>query len=188
MSWISAHWDWGIAGFILAAIALVVAVMTLPTAFQMFWGAPKILFEFVENDLEEGIRQLQVYISNAPIRLRTLRKMGIIRTPVDIWADFSIYESGTNRLLKHLQRPILMTDKEKSLQVTLPHTISPAVFIPIIHDPKRAYVSPFDDEAKTYLSLGKYYIEMTVGTSAQQSYDVRKEFVIGEKAKNSFWL
>jgi hypothetical protein len=75
----------------LSVVASVIGLVTLPTAFQMFWGRPKIELTFHETRTD-GYALMRCYISNEPINSRVIRKLGVSRTVTNVTADFEIFE------------------------------------------------------------------------------------------------
>src|ERR1700730_13998545 len=92
-----------IAALVIAVVGLVVGVialaMALPTALQMFCGAPRILFNFSEINAGDGRKMLYCDLSNAPVENRVLRRLGVRRDPTVITARFRICEAGSNSIM-----------------------------------------------------------------------------------------
>ncbi len=84
--------DWAL---IVAIIALVVAVMALPTVFQMIWGKPKLKIDY---DNMNGYR-LWIKLQNVPITNKFLAAMGVNRNSLDIRSIWiSIRSKSDNEL------------------------------------------------------------------------------------------
>src|SRR5271169_3673399 len=78
-----------IAALIIASMALVFSIMALPTVFQMFFGKPNFRAEFGEFR-DNGRRDLRFLIWNEPITNSLLKMLGVIRTPAEVTAEFSV--------------------------------------------------------------------------------------------------
>ncbi len=98
MEWLSqdpsAPWLW--AGIIFGIAGFVLAAMALPTALQMFFGRPKVSVEF-KSPVIDGVIVLQCHILNRPVKNRLLRSLGVTRQSTHMNASISVYEHGTNR-------------------------------------------------------------------------------------------
>jgi hypothetical protein len=91
--------DWvSLVALICSIIALAIGVMTLPTAFQMFFGRPKIAFDFCDRHRGD-VHLLHCDISNEGIKSRFLRFIGVTRSRTDISAFFAIFEYGTDKVI-----------------------------------------------------------------------------------------
>jgi hypothetical protein len=94
----------GIAG----VLALVVAVMALPTVFQMLWGRPKIDIGYSE---EKEPSDVLFCTFDQPFVARWLRPLGVRRTPVEIQVTIAIEgQAGNQKVLgfadlRHLDGP-----------------------------------------------------------------------------------
>jgi len=88
----------------LSIIALVVALMALPTVFQMFGGGPKITFRF-KPSIEER-PPIRITVVNERIKRWPLRVLRVRRESAsDVHVLITIQESGTGRQVETL-RPL----------------------------------------------------------------------------------
>jgi hypothetical protein len=168
------------AGFWLGVVALVVSLASLPTALQMFFGRPKIEIEF-DSDSIEGVHRLRCYIYNRGIKSKLLRRLGVVRTPVEISASASVSEYGTNKMLVSLLRVILTTDKESGLHVELPFSILPARFNIVGYtEDKGAFIISQDDDPN-YLALDRsaYRVKIDVITAHQDLITEIRHITVG---------
>ncbi|TAJ78947.1 hypothetical protein EPO44_19725 [bacterium] len=68
---------------IVGLIALVMAIVTLPTAFQMYGGKPTIHVQANSDDIN-SVRVLRYFVRNKPITNSFLNFLGVIRQSTDI--------------------------------------------------------------------------------------------------------
>ena len=156
------------AGFWLGVVALLISLVTLPTALQMFFRRPKVEIEFDSNYLD-GMHRLKCHIFNRGIKSKFLRRLGVVRTPVEISASASISEYGTNKMIVSLLRARLSTDKESGLHVELPFSIVPARFniVGYIQDKGAFIISQDDDPDCIVLDRSAYRVKVDVITAHQ---------------------
>jgi len=119
-----------LAALIIGSIALGVAILTLPTVFQMIWGRHRIAVGF---DIEEfeSIRVLKCVIYNNPVKNRLLRWLGVRRAVAeDIVADFFIEELGSHRVISPQKMPIIKSyaGVEPAPRISLAASPVPAEF------------------------------------------------------------
>ena len=63
-------WDWvGVIGFAIGCVAFLMAVQPF---IQVFWGAPKIEFEFVRHSVGD-LSRLDVFVYNREVKSRILK-------------------------------------------------------------------------------------------------------------------
>lgn len=90
----SAEWQW--VGLVLAAISFGLAVMALPTVFQMLWGKPKVEFGF--NDDDEIPTALVCSLSQ-PFVSKWLGAVGVTRPDVRITIVWSIARAEEEKIV-----------------------------------------------------------------------------------------
>ena len=66
------------AGIVLSIIAIGIGLMTLPTAFQMWWGKADLEIEFID-DSNDSSRSLRCQIKNKPLTCKLLQVLGVTR-------------------------------------------------------------------------------------------------------------
>ena len=82
----------------IAVIALVVALMSVPSVFQQFWGGPKVVFEF---QIGRGRKSASVLASNVPVTNPLLRFLRVRRESArEIHVSIDISERGTQRVFE----------------------------------------------------------------------------------------
>jgi len=88
-----------LAALIVGIVALVVAILGLPAAFQRLWGRPKISLERGTGNLADAVF-LECKIWNEPINNILLKAMGVNREAADdLTALIEIKEAGSNKVI-----------------------------------------------------------------------------------------
>ncbi len=175
-------------GIGVAAFAL--AVVTLPTALQMFFGRPQIEFDFETDRRSRGTCVLRCIVQNEGIKSRFLRRLGVVRTSVWITADFGISEWQTGKEILYLDRAIIHTERQTGLHVELPFEIMPAYFSIAAH-PEGAGAHIFKGNGKEpgiSLPVGTYVAQISVLTAYQQTRSVRHKFTVGDEPDATYWI
>jgi hypothetical protein len=171
-----------LAALIVALVALGVSFMSLPTVFQMFCGRPKLRVEFEKSRLGD-LTALRCHIWNDPIQSRFLRFIGVIRTPVDLSASFSI-ERTSGELVAPLVIPIISSERETSKQITLHQHGLPARIPIIVIKQNHAFVI---SEKEIALEPGGYLINLDFMLSNSNLHTYSEYLVIGETVDQSYW-
>src|SRR4030043_449437 len=122
-----------LAAFIISILALIVAVVVLPTAFQMIGGRPKIIINFEDWTTITGKqdRVLQCDLQNEPIRWGILHWLGVRRmTADDVSVRFLITEEeGRKPIFNGLYERVLNSPSgTESRHISLPPSIASASF------------------------------------------------------------
>lgn len=89
-------WQW--TSFIMAGVALLLAVLGVPTVLRTFFGAPTIRTKFVIIDLKH-LRALRCNILNPPIENRFLRLIGVRRESATVSGRFQVTEHGSDKIV-----------------------------------------------------------------------------------------
>jgi hypothetical protein len=85
--------------YIISGIALVVAIMALPTVLQMFFGKPKVEIGLGIDHFENRVI-LECKIWNTPVTNKFLKIMHVKRMPIDdLTAFFKIRKEDTDLVL-----------------------------------------------------------------------------------------
>jgi hypothetical protein len=180
-----------IAALIIAIIALAASAVTLPTAFQMFWGGPKLGINVADLDGPDG-KRLACNIFNAPVKSRILRRLGVHREPIIISADFQICESGSNRVMLDTARASLIDIGGASGQGTPRANLVdhiPLTFICLIHTNDGKVIAA-DPQKMTSVLLppGRYRINVSVRCGDRIFSNCRREITVGERPIDTYWL
>ncbi|MDR3577201.1 MAG: hypothetical protein P4L50_25345 [Anaerolineaceae bacterium] len=182
------------ASFIIAVIALLVAIITLPTVIQMFFGKPKIDIIPHLHIGDNGYRTLRCYIANAPIKSKILRWMGIVRSDAEVGCDFAIFEMGTNRKIVEFVRPVLYGESHESRHLRIVAGMVPARIIIVHHNDLGAKIWNDDqidkvnnDDTGVPLSKGYYMANISAIISNYGVISKQLEFTIGETPSKTYW-
>jgi hypothetical protein len=179
-----------VAALAISIFALAVAIVALPTVFQMFWGGPQVRFDFTEIDGSDG-RRLDCQISSAPIESRILRRLGVRREPAIISAQFRICEAGSNHIMLDTAQASLIDVAEWRGQGSFRATITdhlPVSFLCAFHgdDGGRAIAADPLTRASTALPPGRYRVDIDV-TCGQRLFSHRQEMTVGERPIFTYW-
>lgn len=167
--------DWAL---IIAIIALVVAVMALPTLFQMIWGRPKLKPEV----RSQSFYGLECRIQNVPINSKLIKFFRVKRDTVqDLSVSISIDNNNGNpddllgnQIYCDLQNRTLHFNDISSSHIRLPSSIYPA-FMHIIRAGKispeniiRTYIIDADGERGAELKEGSYLLHINIRADDEQ--------------------
>jgi len=174
------------ASFVMAIVALVLAIATLPTAFQMFWGQPKLS---VETDVikQDGMALLRVKLSNNQIKSRFLANLGVMRAPVVISGSYEIFETNTHRQIGPFIRLLIATENENGKSVLL-HPMLYATASIACFSEQSGCVLVDGDNSGPVISPGAYYARIRLLTSHTKTYEANKHFVVGTIAESVYWV
>ncbi len=152
----------------IASAALVVAVMALPTVFQMYGGRPKAQIEFVDTPTDHAeVFLLEARITNPPPS-RHLRRIGVYRRIAErVDVGFAIYDFDTaNNLIGGIIRPEIQvatfTGTESVLSPIRLFPDEPAMFsiaTKAMKDDAVQIIVP-DMSRKVNLPVGTYRVEV----------------------------
>jgi len=96
-----------LAALLVSIIALALAIVALPTVFQMFFGRPQLRIVFEETDIDIG-RRLECRIYNVAVQNRILKLIGVRRDQAVISTTFCVREAGSNVVLFDTARAYLI--------------------------------------------------------------------------------
>ena len=176
----SAPWQW--VALFAGIIALGLALMALPTVFQMIWGRPRMAIDYNIRELEGG-RVLQCTIQNIPIRNKILRTLGVRRMPAeDIMAGFQIKECNTQQIVF----PLVVTKIIAHDGTTGAHRISlagsriPAVFGIVVAEDDIGEVRNVEEQASTAALRPSKYCACAHIAIEGKDFDIERNFVVME--------
>ena len=170
---------------VLSIIAFGLAVMTLPTAFQMWWGRPSLSIEYERERLDPGVG-LNCRIENVPLKRKLPSMLGVVReTAYAVKVSAIIRESGSGKTLSQIIPNINVEGAPPSSRADL-HPGVPAFAMLVFQGQDGvAFVGPpKDDGTETALSPGEYDCEVTVTCGAKFS-KVQATFVVENNANNT---
>ena len=119
--------EWlGWTDVVLSGVAFGLAVVTLPTAFQMWWGKPAVRVTFTADRREMGVG-LKCFIAND--RVKGWRKKLAYREPANNLCMFCTIRDGKGGLVGDMIRPTINIEKgTPTLRVDL-HTGFPGIAV-----------------------------------------------------------
>ena len=176
--------SWG--DIVLSAVAFGLAAVTLPTAFQMWWGRPSIAAEFERERYDSGAA-LRCRIRNAPVRNKLLAALGVVReTAHGVGANAIITESASGKVLARRRLQFSVEGADPSPSVDL-HARIPAVALVVVQgtDAASAVASPSTGEDSDILiGPGQYGCEVTIVCGTKE-LTIHQEFVVRESANST---
>jgi hypothetical protein len=174
-----------VVALIISIIALILAVATLPTIFQMIWGRPRLIvsFDIIEGD---DSRFLVARIYNYPIKNGFLRILGVrTQSAEDVNAKVTIKGCDSKRVISDVVADIkTYTGLPDAQRICLPASIFPAS-IGIVE------VNDSDGKAKVYekdilLTAGSYSVSLQV-ISAHKTILAQGDFLVIDNQPFIFW-
>ena len=170
---------------VLSFIAFWLAIMTLPTAAQMWWGRPSLSIKYERSRFDPGVG-LSCYIENVHVKSKILLMLGVVReTAYAVKVGAIIRESGSGKAVSRIIPNINVEGAPPSSRANL-HPGVPAFATLVFQgqDAVAVVVPPRDDGAETALSPGEYDCEVTVTCGAKYS-KVQTTFVVENNANNT---
>ena len=172
----------------LSAIAFLVGIVTLPTAFQMWWGKPKPRFSFEKLRVDGGAG-LICAISNAPVKNKILKFFGVRRSVAqDFGGSATIKRTGSREFVAQKTLKIKGREQEPCARVDLHPGIG--TFALILGqeqgEPHGKFTRGNDGEEVILIEPGEYECELRV-TWGQDSATARRTFMVGTKLDKTHW-
>src|SRR5258708_3376730 len=172
---------------VLEIIVLVLAVVVLPTEFQMFTGRPNLTFEpkLVRGQVAGQATILYITIHNKPVAASLLIKLGVRRDPANITAAIQIRDEITGN---PMTRPATPSDPESDQpmrDVDLPAGVfgRDALVLRAIENDAITY----EDNKIVQLRPANYLLEIRAW--AGEIIFVRTlRFVVTANRLNSYWV
>lgn len=175
-----------VAGFVIALLALVVAIAALPAVFQMIWGRPKITLESWTTNLKGGLL-LECNIWNEPVNSKLLRIMRVNRMPAhDVTAHIEIKQAGTNEIkVPFFGVSIRSLSGVYAQRISLAASPLRVSFI-VVYRRHTDGIVKVNDEHKSTLDVGKY--EANIGVIADYK-PIREQwaFVVSKQEPYLYW-
>lgn len=175
-----------IAGVGLGVVAIAMAA---PPLFQMMWGRPSLALSYASMT-EQGARLLLVKVHNRPIRSAFLRRLGVKRDGMRIFADVNIREHGTGMILAGHFRKLLQDSVSHEVGLAL-EAAAPIPLLLVIaqHTRTRAQIqndAP-GDKAVVPLAAGEYVAEVRIGSHDGVIIGAQWSFVVGVTQDGTAW-
>ena len=177
----------GLAAFIISIVALVAAMLALPTVLQMIWGKPKLVIAVSDREVTAG-KVLQVELFNPPIQNKLLRWLGVKRmTAGDVMGSFKIQEHGSRRVIFPGEVPEIITHNGTGghQRISLAASFFPATFgvVLSLYEDKKAYVF---EEQETILPPGKYCVCIHFMMEGEP-IETERTFVVTKAHPFAYW-
>ena len=164
--------------FIIAVIALVVAIMVLPTVFQMIWGKPLISIKFSEIDSKDNAysKILECELINLPLDNPILRQLGVYRRTAEGVAVLCSISEGINPIKAFV--PSIPS---------LPSNFMPFSF-PVICVDKKGSVFIFSQESQhMLLPSGLYTIGIIVTVEGITTFTNSTKLIFQTQTPYAHW-
>ena len=178
--------EWlGWTDVVLSVVAFGIGLVTLPTAFQMWWGKPTPDMRFVTDRRESGVG-LKCFITNDQVK--GWRKMfGVHReTANNLCVVATIRERGTKRPIGDMIRPNINVEKgESSLRVDL-HAGLPGIAVIVYQETGQVGAKINDESKNTVIDPGQYECELNVVWD-RGSITKNTSCVIGKSIDETYW-
>src|SRR5712691_5616336 len=147
----------------IALVALVLALIALPTVFQMLWGRPQIEIRFLKHDIGNA-SALLCACHNRPISNRFFRALGVVRESADISVGFQIFDENMKKIGDVIETEITYSGSmKKGYMVELhPHFEAFVRLIFARNGEVEARVCLRDDKLGDKLPLGTYHAVVVV--------------------------
>ena len=179
--------------FIIGVVALIVGVvamlMAAPPFFQMIYGRPKIRIRF-DSTIERGFNVLLCNVYNQPVTNFFLKKLGVTRTPTDVFASFDVREHGTNKIIANSFRANLFDGKANVSGLTLvAKPPLPIVFSIVEHGDKGAFAHDYapSQTKSVLLPPGEYFADVKIASGEYTVQTVAQSFTVDTDIFASHW-
>jgi hypothetical protein len=176
-----------IASFVISLVALGIGLLSLPTIFQMYWGAPIITLETNKSHKEDW-HVLRIYVQQPMVENKLMRRLGVLRQPTDVTVRYEVIENPTGRLVLESQFPKLKTDKEYGRLVTL-SGFFPAIFSVATKNGSEAFLISHDDENGNNIPLdaGRYNVVITAIYAMHKKKEKAFSFTVSRDCSYFAW-
>ena len=172
-----------------SSLALGAAVVTLPTAFQMWWGRPSLDIQF-NTARREGVVVLQCLIFNKKIKSKLLRFLGVYRRDqANInYVGARIEKSGSRDLVGESRLLLDVEDESPSYRKTLAAGF-PATATVAFHGYGKESAHLDSNKKKTDpkpIEPGEYECEVVVHYDNME-YKTRNRLIVGNIYSDTYW-
>ena len=169
-----------VLGLFMSILALGVAIMTLPTAFQMWWGRPSLDVEF-KTDRSTRAVALRCLITNELIATWWHRKAGVIRDAAhDVRGSFTIRKGGTNELIFPGRLPF-----HADLRAGVP--VSSVIALQFFEKEMAQTRNHESDDESLMLPPGEYECELKLMWSQGGGITKNRTFRVAKNVDGTYW-
>ncbi len=180
------HWlSW--LDIALSFIAFILGVLAMPTILESIFGQPRVVMDFDKLDGDGG-DIFRCCIHNARITNRLLRKLRVRRRLAeDVFAIFSVYESGTLRPVHINVVPLHITPWGPATSaIQLPGGSSTSLSIVEWEDQTRQVTVSTQHGSGPVLPHGEYEVRVDARTSGGVQV-ARHKLVVGPTRPACYW-
>lgn len=170
----------------LGLLGVVLALVALPTAFQMFFGRPTI--EFVCS-VEHGDKGsiLQCRLLNPAIENRFLKWLGVRREAAYIHAAYKIWSQETGELIVDLTAPLLVSTTDNAQALELRPTLFGVTFALVLCNQQGVFaLAEKPNKEVIRLDPGNYNAPVVV-FCGEKRFVKNCAFVVTSNPMNSYW-
>ena len=178
------QWIFGLAGI----LALVIAVLAIPTVFQMIWGRPNIKVDSSKDSIQNH-DYLEFHIYNDPTVGRPAKWLWVQRdTEPEIITAISITESGGRVVARNILPDLIRrgTGQPGAQRVPLPPSVFGVSAVVAMQSPDRAgEVFIGEKDSIQHLLPGEY--TATIRVTGRTSRNAKRSFAVGASG-SLYWL
>lgn len=174
------------AGEWIGLIAAVLAVVALPTAFQMFYGRPKIEFVFSTHNTGDTTLLL-VHLYNTLVTNPLLQRIGVRREEAHFSVVITVTDSVGNQILKYPEPPFSSGDVFRPNQFHLHAGGSPVTLELLGANGQHARIY-YEKRAESFTEFdsGIYQVHLDAHAGELIFFDDRA-FVVTQNSLHSYW-
>ena len=173
---------------VLSAIAFGVGFVTLPTAFQMWWGKPAIAVQF-DTDRRETGAYLKCYIYNDYVKNRALKLLGVRREPAhEVAGTVTIREHPTGKVIGQARLRLNVEKGGSSVRADI-HVGLPAIAVIVYYEKNDGGARLRDHEEGVedqLIGQGEYEAALDIHWG-QHSIRRKKLFFVGQNDERTNW-
>jgi hypothetical protein len=174
----------------LGIIGVGLALLALPTVFQMIWGRPRIEFEFEERT-EDGKKVLACRIFNRAVKNPVLKFLKVRREVAHISAAYTVHNDATGNRIVSLTQPIFVTQRGHSKEIELAPTITGALVGIVFANDQGVFAAEAahgqsGDQPATLLPPGTYSVPLVV-FCGEEPFSISRSFVVTQRPLDSYW-
>ena len=167
----------------LSVVAFGIGLVTLPTAFQMWWGKPAVSVTFTSDRRESGVG-LKCFIANDPVK--GWRKKLAYRETANNLCMISTIRDGKGELVGDMIRPTINVENgTPSLRVNLDAGL-PGIAVICFQEAGQQKATINDQSKNITIEPGEYKCELKVIWN-RGFITIRNGFIIGRSIDETYW-
>jgi hypothetical protein len=177
-------------GVVALVVAVVAVVIATPPFAQMTHGRPKVRLAF-DVSTEQGAKMLLCAIYNLPVNSRFLRKIGVTRTPTEVFASFDIREHGTNKIIANSFRARLTDGRNADSRglILVARPGPPLVFAVVEQRDREATAINYEPIPCPNVMLlpGEYFADVKVAWGESTVNAIAQSFTVDANKDGTHW-